>query len=362
MNWRAEVGRLFGAESPLTPQSRNLKPYIDVFALSRQPFDDLVDGVEMDLRRSRYETIDELIGYCRRVASAVGVMCIEVFGCRDSRSREYAFNLGLALQLTNIIRDIKADLKQGRVYLPQEDLARFGVGERGACRRRDDGRDQEAAGLRMPARPAVLCAAAQAMPHAESRKLVAAEIMGAHLFRDPAAHRAARLRRVQRAGSRAETAARPDSAAHLGPVAAVRIRFDTFGAGLNVSGRDRDWRRMRRLCRGHRARRIRRARARPRSAAGSRRPRHGFHRSRDRRARRQRPAHPDGLLRRDAGVSRSHRRRRSRALAKRTEVIDDRSARPSQRAGAAGAAVAAAFSCRDTGVGRAQLGASDCRC
>ena len=70
-----------------------------------------------------------LIGYCRRVASAVGMMCIEVFGCRDSRSRDYAFNLGLALQLTNIIRDVKADLQQGRVYLPQEDLARFGVTE-----------------------------------------------------------------------------------------------------------------------------------------------------------------------------------------------------------------------------------------
>ena len=86
----------------------------------------------MDLRRSRYDTFDELVGYCRRVASAVGMMCIEVFGCRDSRSREYAFNLGLALQLTNIIRDVKADLQQGRVYLPQEDLARFGVTEAGA--------------------------------------------------------------------------------------------------------------------------------------------------------------------------------------------------------------------------------------
>ncbi len=101
----------------------------------------------MDLRRSRYDTFDELIGYCRRVASAVGVMCIEVFGCRDSRSREYAFNLGLALQVTNIIRDVKADLKQGRIYLPQEDLARFGVTEDGARRRRDDRADPQAARL-----------------------------------------------------------------------------------------------------------------------------------------------------------------------------------------------------------------------
>ena len=72
VNWRAEVGRLFGVEQPQTTQGRNLKPYVAAFSLSRQPFDDLVDGVEMDLRRSRYETFDELIGYCRRVASAVG--------------------------------------------------------------------------------------------------------------------------------------------------------------------------------------------------------------------------------------------------------------------------------------------------
>jgi len=182
VKWREEVGRLFGPDTPQTPQARNLKPFVETFVLSRQPFDDLVDGVEMDLRQSRYQTFDELVGYCRRVASAVGVMCIEVFGCRDSRSREYAFNLGLALQLTNIIRDIKADLTQGRVYLPQEDLARFSVSEQ-----------ELAAGVTTEAIRKLLAhecqrarqfytAAAQAMPHAESRKLVAAEIMGAIYF------------------------------------------------------------------------------------------------------------------------------------------------------------------------------------
>src|SRR5687768_18393389 len=100
-----------------------------MFNLTRQPFDDLVDGVEMDLWRSRYDTFDELIGYCRRVASAVGLICIEIFGCRDSRSQDYAFNLGLALQLTNIIRDVRVDLERDRIYVPKEDLARFGVTE-----------------------------------------------------------------------------------------------------------------------------------------------------------------------------------------------------------------------------------------
>ena len=180
--WRDEVGRLFGAETPVTVQAQQLKPFVAMFSLSRQPFDDLVDGVEMDLQRSRYDTFDELAGYCRRVASAVGVMCIEVFGCRDTRSREYAFNLGLALQITNIIRDIKADLQQGRVYLPQEDLARFGVTEASL-----------AAGVVTDAIRNLLAhqcqrarhfytAAAQAMPHDEARRLVAAEIMGGIYF------------------------------------------------------------------------------------------------------------------------------------------------------------------------------------
>ena len=180
--WRAEVGRLFGADAPATAQGRELKPIIAMFSMTRQPFDDLVDGVEMDLQRSRYQTFDELIGYCRRVASAVGMMCIEVFGCRDSGSRDYAFNLGLALQVTNIIRDIKPDLAQDRVYLPQEDLGRFGVTE--------DMLRKGAVGEPVRKLLAHECqrarhffaAARQAMPHDAARKLVAAEIMGGIYF------------------------------------------------------------------------------------------------------------------------------------------------------------------------------------
>ena len=182
VKWREEVGRLFGPETPLTPQTKNLKPYVEAFSLTRQPFDDLVDGVEMDLRRSRYDTFDELVGYCRRVASAVGVMCIEVFGCRDSRSREYAFHLGLALQITNIIRDIKADLKQGRIYLPQEDLARFGVTEEALAAGEMTGAIRKLLQHECQRARQFYAAAAQAMPHGESRKLVAAEIMGGIYF------------------------------------------------------------------------------------------------------------------------------------------------------------------------------------
>ena len=88
---------------------------------------ELIDGVAMDLSQTRYPTFDALAGYCRRVASAVGLICVEIFGYSDPRARSYAINLGMALQLTNIVRDIAADLRRGRVYLPEEDLARFGV-------------------------------------------------------------------------------------------------------------------------------------------------------------------------------------------------------------------------------------------
>jgi phytoene synthase len=91
-------------------------------------FDELVDGVEMDLAGRRYETFDELVAYCRCVAGSVGRLCLGVFGSRpDPRAAEYADKLGIALQQTNILRDIREDLANGRVYLPQEDLDRFGV-------------------------------------------------------------------------------------------------------------------------------------------------------------------------------------------------------------------------------------------
>ena len=176
--WRDEVGRLFGPDRPLTPQAERLKPYVSMFNLTRKPFDDLVDGVEMDLWRSRYDTFDDLIGYCRRVASAVGLICIEIFGCRDSDSQEYAFNLGLALQLTNIIRDVRVDLERDRIYLPKEDLTRFGVTEDALRAGRVTNEIRRLLAYECQRARHFFTAAAQAMPHHEARKLAAAEIMG----------------------------------------------------------------------------------------------------------------------------------------------------------------------------------------
>lgn len=180
--WRAEVGRLFGDGQPVTPQGARLKPYVSMLRLSRAPIDDLVDGVEMDLWRSRYDTFEELVGYCRRVASAVGLICLEIFGCRDSRSRDYAFNLGVALQVTNIIRDVKVDLDRDRIYLPQEALARFGVTEDALRAGRVTEPIRALLAHECQRARHFFAAAAQAMPQQEARKLVAAEIMGGIYF------------------------------------------------------------------------------------------------------------------------------------------------------------------------------------
>ena len=83
----------------------------------------------MDVKPARYSTFDDLRRYCYRVASAVGLVCIEIFGYEDPAARDYAVDLGLAFQMTNILRDVKADAARGRVYLPQEDLQRFGCPE-----------------------------------------------------------------------------------------------------------------------------------------------------------------------------------------------------------------------------------------
>ncbi|MBI3953890.1 MAG: presqualene diphosphate synthase HpnD [Chloroflexi bacterium] len=100
------------------------------YAIPQKYFLELIRGVEMDLRVRRYQTFEELYEYCYRVASVVGLTCIQIFGYRDPRAKEYAVDLGIAMQLTNIIRDVPEDRGHDRVYIPQDELARFGVTER----------------------------------------------------------------------------------------------------------------------------------------------------------------------------------------------------------------------------------------
>jgi phytoene synthase len=179
--WRDELNACYEGQAA-TPQGRALQPWIDRYQLTRQPFQDLIDGVEMDLDRSRYATFDELYEYCWRVASTVGFMCLEIFGVRDA-GRDYALNLGLALQLTNILRDVKSDYERGHIYLPLQDLDRFG------CDEADLGAETISAGLRELLRFEAARArdfyarAAASRPEGFIRRLVAAEIMGA-IYRD----------------------------------------------------------------------------------------------------------------------------------------------------------------------------------
>jgi 15-cis-phytoene synthase len=110
-----------------SPPLRALADAIARFKIPRQPFEDLILGLEMDLHQTRYETFEELSLYCYRVASTIGLICIEIFGYQDPRTRDYAVHLGTALQLVNIARDVQRDAQRGRIYIPQEDLDRFQV-------------------------------------------------------------------------------------------------------------------------------------------------------------------------------------------------------------------------------------------
>ncbi len=190
-SWRDELDAVYTG-TPTTRQGLALQPFAREFALPRERFAELIEGVEMDLDHARYATFEALEGYCRRVASAVGLICVEIFGYRNPAARDYAVSLGIALQLTNIVRDVAADLRMGRIYLPAEDLARFQV------------RDADLeAGTVTPAVAALLrfqCdrarsyyrRAAAELPREDRRSLLAAEIMGAIYFEI--------LRRIERVG------------------------------------------------------------------------------------------------------------------------------------------------------------------
>jgi phytoene synthase len=127
--WRGELGRVYGEGVPTRAISRALADAVKRFSVPRAYFDELIAGMEMDLSRKRYATFEELRSYCYRAASVVGLICIEIFGYSNPAARIYAENLGIACQLTNILRDVKEDADKGRIYLPLEDLERFGVSE-----------------------------------------------------------------------------------------------------------------------------------------------------------------------------------------------------------------------------------------
>jgi phytoene synthase len=124
--WQAEVARLYAGE-PQHPVTQALAPHLAAFGIDRTRLLRVLEGMAMDLAQNRYLDFATLARYCHNVAGVVGEMAAGIFGPSDERTFEYARKLGLALQLTNILRDIGEDARRGRVYLPQEDLQRFGV-------------------------------------------------------------------------------------------------------------------------------------------------------------------------------------------------------------------------------------------
>ncbi len=126
--WKTELKKGLSDKS-VFPLLNNLTQIIKQFKIPTEPFFDLIKGMEMDIKQSRYSTIDDLLQYCYRVAATVGLMSIEIFGYKNVSTREFAINLGLALQITNILRDVKKDASIGRIYLPLEDLKKFNYSE-----------------------------------------------------------------------------------------------------------------------------------------------------------------------------------------------------------------------------------------
>jgi phytoene synthase len=172
--WRRWIREFTPGEAVLAADLRGLYAK---YAITPPMLDEIIDGVEMDLGQVRYQTFEELRLYCYRVASAVGLVSIEIFGYRNPACRDYAIELGLALQTTNIIRDVDKDLASGRIYLPQEDLARFGYSEADLRARRYSDAFVRLMEFQAARAEQFFSRAAALLPREDRRSMVAAEIM-----------------------------------------------------------------------------------------------------------------------------------------------------------------------------------------
>lgn len=182
--WREDVRRACRDGAPEIPVNRELQSIIRQHpGLTFELFDDLIRGVEMDLDIKRYNTHAELEQYCYRVASVVGLLSIEIFGYTDPRSRDYAVHLGKALQLTNIVRDVKTDAERGRIYFPLEELERFRVSEAEILNGAYSPRFRELAGSVAARAKHFYTLARETLPRTDRRSMAAAELMGSVYWR-----------------------------------------------------------------------------------------------------------------------------------------------------------------------------------
>jgi phytoene synthase len=182
-DWRADIARACEQGRPGMAVNRELMPVIARHRLAFGLFDELLRGVEMDLDIKRYDTWDELELYCHRVASVVGLLSIEIFGYTNPACRDYAVHLGKALQLTNILRDVRADAERGRIYLPRTELERFRVAPEEILRFEYSARfEQLAASVAGRARD-FYRQARQTLPREDRHSMIAAELMGTVYWR-----------------------------------------------------------------------------------------------------------------------------------------------------------------------------------
>ena len=172
--WRSWLRSAAADEPSLAGELRAL---LAKYRLPPEMLDEIIDGVEMDLHKSSYATFSELRDYCYHVASAVGLVSIEIFGYRNPACKDYAVDLGLALQMTNIIRDVGRDLNKGRIYLPEEDLRRFNYSTEDLRQKRYDDRFVQLLQFESDRAKKYFASAAAILPREDRQSMIAAEIM-----------------------------------------------------------------------------------------------------------------------------------------------------------------------------------------
>lgn len=176
--WRTEIAKLFEGHAS-HPVTQALTISLQHFPLPQEQLQEIIDGMEMDIDAARYADFRTLHLYCYRVASIVGLLAAEIFGYTDRRTLKYAHDLGLAFQLTNIIRDVGEDALRGRIYLPQEDLARFGVTETDIIQRRDSPAFRQLMAFQVERAQATYTQAMAQLPAADRKTQRAGLIMAA---------------------------------------------------------------------------------------------------------------------------------------------------------------------------------------
>jgi phytoene synthase len=181
--WREDVRLACLGKTPEFIVNRELQPFINEYHLPFDYFDELIRGCEMDLEIKRYADFAQLEQYCHRVASVVGLLSIQIFRYRDPECRHYAVHLGKALQLTNILRDVRTDAERGRIYLPLAELERFHVTEDEILRFQYSDRFAQLAESVAGQARKFYALARQTLPAVDRRNMIAAEGMGSVYWR-----------------------------------------------------------------------------------------------------------------------------------------------------------------------------------